>query len=163
MAYVVPTRTGAWEIRESQSTRAGPRSHTLATFRVLTPDIIERARRRAAKSLEPRDLTRAALRAGATVAAAAPDRAARDLLGELTAGRRPRRVLRHLLADALGDDGSDLADLSDSVRSAAAWAASDPQRRAEALYDLLLLSDRLPARTRHRSRRFPRLESTTAP
>ena len=42
MAYVVERRSGHWEIRESVHTAAGPRARTLATFRMLTDEVLER-------------------------------------------------------------------------------------------------------------------------
>ena len=42
MAYVTARRDGAFEVRESRSTPAGPRSRTLATFRELDAATIEK-------------------------------------------------------------------------------------------------------------------------
>jgi hypothetical protein len=159
MAYIVPRSTGAWEIRESHSTEAGPRSRTLATFRSLTPEVIERARARSTKLLDADELRRAARRAGAPVAAAASDRAAGDLLSQLAAGHRPRPLLARLLAKALSAEG---VQPTGNAESAAAWIAASPERRGETLRDLLLLVDRLPrARTPERAR-FPRIASRPA-
>ena len=41
MAFVVPSRRGSYEIRESQNTPKGPRSRTLVSFRELTEEVIE--------------------------------------------------------------------------------------------------------------------------
>jgi hypothetical protein len=159
MTYVVARRSGTWDVRESRMSAAGPRSHTLATFRVLTPEIIERARARASKPLSAEDLRRAALRVGAPVATPAPDRAAGQLLGDLAAGRAPRPALRRLLLVALQDERG---STSDSARSAAEWIAASSRQRGEVLRDLLLLADRLPrGRTTERPR-FPRIESKPA-
>src|SRR4029453_939420 len=68
MAFIVPRKNGAWEIRETRSTSDGPRSTTLASFRELTDEVIERARSRASKPLDATGLRRLALRAGAPVA-----------------------------------------------------------------------------------------------
>lgn len=84
------------------------------------------------------------------------DRVASDLLGELTAGRKPRRALRGLIAASLSEED---VVLSDAARSAAEWVVATPERRGEALLDLLLLTDRLPPSKRGRDLRFPRLES----
>lgn len=103
-----------------------------------------------------------ARRAGAPVAAAPADRAARDLIAELARGQSPGTGLRRLLVDALLKDsgrGVDEQPLSDTASSAAAWLAATPQRRGEALRDLLLLADALPARQREAVSWFPRLES----
>jgi hypothetical protein len=158
MAYVVARPKSAWEIRESRVTPAGPRARTLATFRTLDPEVIERARSRASRPLTADELRKAAHRAGAPVAATVPDRAAGDLLGQIAAGRRPRPVLERLLLDALGAGG----EVSASARAAAAWIDATPQRRGETLRDLLLLTDRLPADKSTGGRRFPRLHSRPA-
>ncbi|HYM53833.1 MAG TPA: hypothetical protein VES97_00610 [Solirubrobacteraceae bacterium] len=160
MAYIVARPAGTWEVRESRSTPDGPRSRTLATFRTLTPAVLERAGGRASKPLDPSDLRRAAVRAGAPVAGDDVDRAAGELLGELAAGRAPRPVLRRLLLETL--DRERPARTSASARAAARWIAATPQQRGETLRDLLLLADRLPAPRRPGSARFPRLRSRPA-
>jgi hypothetical protein len=159
MAYVVQTRSGGWEIRESRSTDAGPRSRTLATFSLLDDDALQLAISRATGEVDANELREAALRAGAPFAESPSDEAARDLLAELSGGRRPRRALRRLLADALR---SDAVEVSDAARSAAPWVAATPAQRAQALHDLLLLADALPARGRDDRPRFPRLRSSPA-
>lgn len=156
MTFIVATRRGGWEIRESRTTPGGPRSRTLATFRELTEDVLEHARSRASKPLDEEELRAGAMRAGAPVASPPADRVASDLLGELTAGRKPRRALRTLIASSLGEES---IALSDTARSAAEWVAATPRQRGEALLDLLLLTDRLPPPKRGRTLRFPRLES----
>jgi hypothetical protein len=159
MAYIVPRKTGTWEIRESHSTEAGPRSRTLATFRSLTPEVIERARERSTRRLDADELRKAARRAGAPVAVAASDRAAGDLLSQLAAGHRPRPLLARLLAKALLAEGG---QPTGNAEAAAAWVAASPERRGETLRDLLLLVDHLPPpRTRVRAR-FPRIASRPA-
>jgi hypothetical protein len=159
MAYIVARKTGAWEIRESRNTDAGPRSRTLAGFRSLTPEVIERAQARAAKRVDADELRKAARRAGAPVAVASSDRAAGDLLSQLAAGNRPRASLARLLVKSLSAEGS---QPTDNAEAAAAWIAASPERRGETLLDLLLLVDHLPrARTPKRGR-FPRIASRPA-
>ncbi len=160
MAYITSRRTGTWELRESRTTPAGPRSRTLATFRTLTPEVLERARTRASTPLDTDAVHRAALRAGAPVAIPAADRAAGELLAELSAGRKPRAALRRLLADALGNESE--AATSDSARAAAGWVAASPRERGATLHDLLLLADRLPSRRAPERPRFPRIASRPA-
>lgn len=169
MAFIVSTPRETFEIRESRSTPAGPRSRTLVTFKELDDEAIEKASARAAKALDPDQLRQMARRAGAPVAAAPADRAARSLIAELAQGRDPDPALRRLLVDALeGNDRGVAAEdalpqpLSDAARSAAAWLAATPRLRGEALRDLLLLGDALPARRHEGARRFPRLESAPA-
>jgi hypothetical protein len=151
-------------VREAHSTAAGPRSRTLATFRTLTPEVIERAQARAGAPLDPRTLRSAALRAGAPVASGEADRAAGELLAALNSGQKPRPVLGRLLLDQLADraEGGPARGVSDSARAAAAWVTATPQRRGETLRDLLLLSDRLPPSRASAPRRFPRIESRPA-
>jgi hypothetical protein len=155
MAYVVARPAGSYEIRESRNTPRGPRARTLATFRTLSDDVIERARSRSDVTLDAKQLRRAALRAGAPVeASSAADAAAGTLLAELTAGKRPRPALEKLLREALtAGDGA-----SDAARAAGRWVAATPEARGETLRDLLLLSDHLPPRQRSDAR-FPRLHS----
>jgi hypothetical protein len=159
MAYVVARRSGTWEIRESRTTPAGPRSRTLATFRTLTPEVAERAVSRSSRPLDEGDLRKLALGAGAPVAASAPDRAAGELLSELEAGRRPRPVLQALLLDAMP---AAAGRTSDSARAAARWVTTTPQRRGETLRDLLLLSDRLPQRRTPARLSFPSIRSAAS-
>jgi len=159
MSYIVARRSGAWDVRETRASTAGPRSHTLATFRTLTPEVIKRAIARSSKPLSPDDLRRAALRVGAPVAAPAPDRAAGELLADLAAGRTLRPALRRLLLAALQGDGG---DTSDSARSAAEWIVATSRQRGEALRDLLLLADRLPPGREAGRPLFPRIESKPA-
>jgi hypothetical protein len=156
--YVVPRQTGSWEMRESRLTPRGPRSRTLATFRTLTPDVIERVQARSSKHLGSDEIRRVAARAGAPVELPAADRAAAALLGDLGAGRSPRPVLRRLLAEALA--GQAEAE-SSNAQAAAAWIARSLAERGDALRDLLLLTDRLPARQRPPTR-APRLDSLPA-
>lgn len=158
--YVAPRRNGAWELRESASTAAGPRSRTLASFRTLTPDTVERARSRATKPVDPAAVRRAAARAGAPIAASGADAAAAELLEQLARGGAPRPMLRALLADALG--GARERTPSDAARAVAPWVAASARERGAALRDLLLLADRLPAPRTPPRRGFPRIASNSA-
>ncbi|HMJ03875.1 MAG TPA: hypothetical protein VK506_13095 [Conexibacter sp.] len=158
--YATPRKGGTWELRESASTPAGPRSRTLATFRTLTPDVIAHAQARAAKPVDAEAIRRAAARAGAPVAGSAEDRAAGELISALAHGRSPRPSLRSLLADALGDARADAP--SDSARAAAPWVAASAQERGDALRDLLLLADHLPAPRTTAKRAFPPIASRPA-
>jgi hypothetical protein len=166
MAYIVARGNGAWEIRESHLTKAGPRSRTLATFKTLTPEVVERACQRSCKPLDPADLRRAVRRAGAPIALPPSDQASAELIAELAAGRRPRPALARLLLDALqvGDDALRVGDGRglDNAQSAAEWITASPQRRGDTLRDLLLLVDRLPRGHSRERERFPRIQSRPA-
>jgi hypothetical protein len=159
MAYIVPRSGGNWEIRESHSTPAGPRSRTLATFRTLTPEVISRARARANRPLQPAQLRQAVRRAGAPVAPATIDRAAAELISELAAGRRPRPEIERLLVESLQGDQE---AASDNARAATAWIGASPQKRGETLRELLLLADQFPRRGRPQRPMFPRVQSRAA-
>jgi hypothetical protein len=159
MTYVVRRPTGNWEVRESRTTAAGPRSRTLASFSTLTPEVVSRVQRRADRPVQPTQLRQAARRAGAPVAPPTSDRAAAELLAELAGGRRPRPELARLLIDSLTGE---YAASSDNARAAAAWIGASPQRRGQTLRDLLLLVDSLPRRERRERPRFPRIASGAA-
>lgn len=67
MAYVVPRKGGRFEIRESLHTASGPRSRTLAGFRVLTDQALDAAAQRAQRPFDREATIRSARRAGARV------------------------------------------------------------------------------------------------
>jgi hypothetical protein len=158
MAFVVATKRGTFEIRESHNTPEGPRSRTLATFKELDDDVIAEASERADKVLDPEQLRDSARRAGAPIAAPPVDRAARELLAQLAKGKEPGPKLRHLLSSALGDEWRGPTTSPDSTRSAAEWIAASPQERGKTLEDLLLLADALPSGGRKgKALRFPKL------
>lgn len=158
MAYVVQRRSGGWELRSSQATPAGPRSRTLASFRVLTDEVIERALERAGGELDAEGIRAAARRAGAPVARQPAIAAAARLLGELSRGSSLPLGWSRLLAGVLGADGE---PPTDGERAAAAWADATPEQRGRALRDLLLLADRIGAPRRAARPRFPRLVSAS--
>ena len=165
MAYVVATPRGRFEVRESTATEKGPRSRTLASFRELTEEVIEKVQAAAAKPPTSEELKRAALKAGAPVRDSELDGAAKTTLRRIASGDRPPPMLRRLLLDALlGEDGegrpSSPTDLvSDAARAASEWIGVAPQERAQALRDLLELADALPTRPRPHKIGFPRLKS----
>lgn len=67
MAYVVPRKGGRFELRESLHTPGGPRSRTLAGFRVLTEQALAAAAGRAQRPFDRDAVLRSARRAGARV------------------------------------------------------------------------------------------------
>jgi hypothetical protein len=166
MAFVVPTKRGTFEIRESRSTPDGPRSRTLATFSELTDEVIEKARARANESAPSADdLREAAIRAGAPVPGPAVDEAAREALRLMAKGNQLDPMLKALLLDALErEDRSDRptahdALVSDAARSATEWIGVSPRERGEVLRDLLEFADAVPIRLRPKEIGFPRLRS----
>ncbi len=165
MAFVVATKSGRFEVRESRSTPEGPRSRTLASFKELDDETIAKAQAKAAKPPSTDELREAALKAGAPVATTPVDGAARELLGLIANGRELDPMLKRLLLDALSrENRSDrpadpAAAVSDAARSATEWIDASPRQRSETLRDLLLLGDALPVRLRPVEIGFPRLKS----
>lgn len=181
MAYVVGRPNGSWEIRETVSSSAGPRSRTLASFRELSPETIGRAVARASKPLTADEVRQAARRAGVPVGLEPVDRAAAELLRELGDGRQPHPILRALLLDALQDtrplriaEAADRAgergdtpgplESSHNARASAAWLTATAERRGQTLAELLDLSDALPdsREARMERPRFPALKERVA-
>ncbi|HEY5976677.1 MAG TPA: hypothetical protein VIT85_02375 [Solirubrobacterales bacterium] len=163
MAFIVATKRGPFEVRESRSTPKGPRARTLASFRELDEETVAAVQARAVKPPTYEELREAALKVGAPVASPPADKAARQLIAALAEGHPLDPTLRDLVIDLLGNGGrqSGSAKLSDSARSAAAWIDTTPKERGRALFDLLLLADAIPARMqRSEAPDFPRLDST---
>lgn len=154
MAYVVRRPGGRWEIRESYSSDAGPRSRTLVTFKVLSPQIISRAARVARRPIDTGQLIRAARRSGVPFESSRSDALAVALLRSINQGNSIRLGLARLLLNRLGDlpDSS----LDDSL---ADWVGASLEERGDALIDLLGLADRLP-KPAISPLRFPRFSST---
>ncbi len=164
MAFIVPTRRGRFEIRESQSTPKGPRSRTLASFTELDEETIERARSRASKPLDPESLRRAARRASVPVARPPADRAARELIAELGKGRALDPTLRRIVLDLLRSDRRERTRPSlrqEAAEAVAEWMIATSEEKGRALVDLLLLADALPSGGRRgKPLEFPRLDSS---
>ena len=163
MAFIVATKRGPYEVRESSSTPRGPRSRTLATFRELDEETVATVRARASKPPSFEELRDAAVRIGAPVAPPPADQAARRLIAALAEGHPLDPTLRDLVVELVDGGGKRKGStgLSDSARSAAAWIAATPKERGRALFDLLLLTDAIPTRPpRREETAFPRLDST---
>ena len=136
MAYVVATKPGRFEVRESISTPDGPRSRTLASFRELTDETIGKVQARSDKPPTADELTRLALKAGAPVRGSKLDEAASETLRRIASGEQPDPKLRRLLIDALSDQdrGDRPADpkglVSDAARAATQWIGVGAEDRA---------------------------------
>lgn len=156
MAYVTARKNGTWEVRESARSAKGPRSRTLASFRELTPDVIEQVKDRSSMTVDVDDLRRRAVAAGAPMIESFADRSAAELLRQSALGHHPRKAIIRLLAETF--EGSD-EPVSDPARAMAAWIGATQRERSEALIDLLLLADHLPPSTRRPNRRFPAISS----
>lgn len=165
MAFVVATKPGRFEVRESASTPKGPRSRTLASFREMTPEIVERVQAKSEKPPTAAELTRSALRAGAPVRGSQLDEAAGETLRRIASGEQPDPKLRRLLMDALSNQEAggrapeSKGVVSDAARAASQWVGVGAEDRARALRELLELADALPIRLRPHEIGFPRLHS----
>jgi hypothetical protein len=157
MAYVVARPGGRYEIRQSTLTAKGPRSTALATFRLLTDDVLRHAEERAGRALPRPDLVRSARRAGAPVASPEPDDRVGALLGALARGARPTPIRARLAASALLPGAIEPPE--DHLRAAGAWAGADAATRGAALESVLSLVDAVPPRRRRGALRFPKLTS----
>lgn len=155
MAHVVAKRNGTWEIRESRRTTKGPRSKTLASFRVLTPEVAERAGTRALNGLDPEELLYLARMAGAPVRWRPVDEYAAGLLRQLAMGDRPRPALMSLLA---GEIPRDEEEPSHEVQRMKMWAGASESDRGRALIDLLSVGDALPRKRYGAASSFPRID-----
>jgi hypothetical protein len=160
MAFVVARRGGRFEIRESLATPAGPRARTLASFRVLTADVLAEA---AGRARRPFDAAKIRARARQLRAPERSDEAAataRRLVGELRRGERvpPALVseLRRVLPRVHGE-------IPDTVQGALEWVGVDDAARGRALRDLLELASRIPRRRRPPELAFPRISSKDGP
>lgn len=143
-------------------TPAGPRSRTLASFRELDDEVVEKVRSRATRPPTAEGLREAALRAGAPVASPPVDDAARRTLRLLSRGERLQPQLKRLLLDALGQGTNGAAagpPVSDAARAAEQWIDTPPEERGRALRELLELADALPVAARGEEIGFPRLRS----
>jgi hypothetical protein len=141
MAFVVQ-KGERYEIRESRLTERGPRATTLATFRVLSDEVMRKAAARSTSPSFPAAAVRArAIELGAPVAAPAAHTAAQTLLGELSRGQRLAPAVEALLRSELGDPGPKVrGTLPELVR----WIGATDEDRGLALGDLLELTDALP-------------------
>ncbi len=136
-------------------TARGPRSRTLATFRgALTPEILERAERRATRPFVRERLLARAAALGVPVTLRREERAARELLGLLRQGASVDPVLKSLLKSAL--EASPAAAVPAPLAEVSEWIGVDAARRGETLRDLLRLSDRI-VRSRPPLRERPRV------
>jgi hypothetical protein len=155
MAFVVARPHGRYEIRESRHTPAGPRARTLATFRVLTPDVLAKARGKARGDFDVNKIRARAAELNIPERAPNAACAARTLLRELRAGDTVPPVLVHELRRALPE----AEPIPETIGDAPMWIDADVTTRARALYDLLDLGSYLPIPRRPLRSAFPRLSS----
>jgi hypothetical protein len=147
-----------YEIRESISTPAGPRARTLATFRVLTADVIAHAASRAQRPFDSETIRARAAALGVPRHERAASTTAGKLLAQLRAGEKLPPALARELRAVLPNTR---AALPDSLAGAVEWIGADDEKRGRTLRDLLDVASRVPARPRPTALSFPRLSSDT--
>jgi hypothetical protein len=121
MAYVVARKGGRFEIRESLYTPGGPRSRTLAGFRVLTDRILDAAAQRAQRPFDQTAVIRSGRRAGARIQVASSG--ASRVRDRFLAGSRrmAETIARPAPAARRTDPGAALLELlgfADTIRAA---------------------------------------------
>jgi hypothetical protein len=132
MAYVVARKGGRFEIRESLYTPGGPRSRTLAGFRILTDQILDAAAQRAQRQFDREAVIRSGRRAGARVQVASLGATrARDRF--LAGSRRMAETIARPAAPAARrtDPGAALLELlgfADTIRAAQPSPPQEPLR-----------------------------------
>lgn len=157
MAFIV-ARGGRFEIRESRLTDRGPRATTLATFRVLTDDVLAEAASRARTRFDAGEIRRRAIELGAPEGPGPTFEAARQLLGHLARGVTVSSALASAVVSALAPSANGRLDSLDDV---AEWIGVSSHRRGRTAWQLLELGEALPrSRRRQAPLRFPRLTSS---
>jgi hypothetical protein len=160
MAFVVKRSDGRFEIRESLVTPAGPRARTLAPFRVLTDEVIERARSRARRPFDAAKIRRRASELRAPQVQGSVSATTRRLVSDLRHGERPPPALVAALTRVLPPAPAVIAP--DSLDGALEWIEADLALRGRTLRDLLELASLLPQRRRGELV-FPRLSTAPTP
>jgi hypothetical protein len=145
-----------YEIRESVATPAGPRARTLATFRVLTADVIAQAARRAQRPFDADKIGARAAVLGVPRREHQAATTASALLAQLRAGEKLPPALATELRRVLPRRR---AEVPDSLEGAVVWIGADDAARGRALRDLLDVASRIPTRPRPAALSFPRLSS----
>jgi hypothetical protein len=156
MAFLVARKDGRFEIRESITTPAGPRARTLASFRELDDDVLDRAAANAQRHFDERAIRKRAALLAVPRNTDRASRAARTLIAELRRGRAPAPSLVRLLRDELPVDPPPTPD---TIEQAFEWIGKTDRQRGEAIVDLLNFGDHLPRRQRPPEISFPRIGS----
>lgn len=133
----------------------GPRSKTLATFRTLDADVLDRAEERAERRFDRDAVTRSARRAGADVALSPAEEAARTLITEIARGWQIPPGLAGALVGYV--EPTNPPKLSPEAMQAAEWAGASMRERGHWLRELMLLADALPQGRAGKPLTFPRI------
>ncbi len=164
MAYLVRRGSDRIEIRESRSTRRGPRARTLASFSgPLTPEVLERAATLASRPFDRTALVRRARAAGVPIERRSREPEARALLARLRRHDPIDPVMAGVLRLALAE--VDAAEVPEALAELSDWIGASSEQRGAALRDLLdtygqIAASRTTPRTRPRDF-FPRFSSSS--
>ena len=156
MAFLVARKDGRFEIRESVATETGPRARTLATFRELDDQVLDRAAANARSRFDRGAIEARAVEMAVPRNTNIASRVARSLLSELRRGRTPAPSLVRLLRDELP---TDLPPTPDTIEQAYEWIGKSDAQRGLTLRDLLSLADAFPQRERPPRSSFPHIRS----
>ncbi|HTK17037.1 MAG TPA: hypothetical protein VL769_11640 [Acidimicrobiia bacterium] len=157
MAFLVARKDGRFEIRESVATQAGPRARTLASFRELDDDVLDRAAANARRGFDRAAIQERAAQLAVPRNTDRASRAARTLIAELRQGRRPAPGLVRLLRDELPADSRPTPD---TIEQAHEWIGKTDRERGDAVVDLLNFGGAFPRRERAPRSSFPRIRSS---
>lgn len=147
MAFVIRKPGQRFEIRESRHTPAGPRSKTLASFRILNRNVLRLAASRSAAPIDEASIARRAAELGAQVELVADvTEVALGLVESLRRGDDLKPGAAAMLKAVLGCRGGQVDDAA--AQAAAEWIGTSDAKRGEALVELLLLGEQLPRRDR---------------
>lgn len=147
MAFVVRKPGRRFEIRESRHTPAGPRSKTLASFRILNRDVLSRAASRSAVPLDEAAIAERAAELGAPVELVTDvTEVALGLVESLRRGDDLKPGAAAVLKAMLAGRAADVDDAA--AQAAAEWVGTSDTKRGEILVELLLLGEQLPRRDR---------------
>jgi hypothetical protein len=143
----------AFEIRECESSEAGPRQRALARFRrILTPEVLDRAAAAARRPFDREALLRRARVRGIPIAESRRKTGARSLIGHLSRGGRLDPVVVALLRDAL--TSMEARDIPEHLEDVVDWLGQPEAARGRALRGLLRTASRV-ARSRAELRSTP--------
>lgn len=163
MASLTIRRDGRYEIRESESTRRGPRSRTLAIFSELTDAHLDRAAARARGRFDREAILARARELGVPIQASPATRLALELIAQIHRGEVVAPSVALVLGEALGRDSG--SRLPDDVAPAVEWLGRSEEERGRAVRELLRLADRI-VRSRRGGRTgdiaYPRINSSAA-
>lgn len=151
MATIVKRKDGRFELRESRWTERGPRSRTLAIFRELTPEVLNRADARATKPVDRDSLLARAEELGLHMSRLLGPSEPSAVVGRINSGEVWPTQIRALQQSL---DDVEAPHLREHLEAMVQWMGTSDEVRGRTLVDLLRLAQAI-MRHRDRSRREP--------